>query len=66
MQIRCTFLDISYLSETQKNTFYFLCELAHESLLLISYAQKAPLDAHADVSSGRKSSSTCTFIVHTL
>ena len=27
MQIRCNFLDISYLSETQKNNFKFLNEL---------------------------------------
>ena len=26
MQIRCNFSDISYLSETQKNTFQFLSE----------------------------------------
>ena len=36
MQIRCNFPNISYLSETQKNTFQFLNEKILESSILIS------------------------------
>ena len=43
MQIRCNFPDISYLSETQKNTFQFLTFaiiILNTSIKIISSASK--------------------------